>query len=284
MKTYQRNCQHCIIPPYIFEKMLEHKNPALRKAAADALYRSAQFRGERNNASRGGGSAAAASTGGRRTVFSCENRWTTADAVLLRSEDGLESGDAAADQLFEGLGATRSFFKEVFGRDSIDGNGIRLDGYVHYGVNYLNAGWNGTVMLFGEGDDFQFSDFTNSLDVIAHELGHGVTQYTADLIYYSQSGALNESMSDVFGSLVKQWANGQDAASADWLIGAEIWTPGFPGDALRSMKAPGTAYNHPVFGKDPQPDHMNKYDNMTTGQAIIRKYIPTRAFPTRPFS
>jgi Zn-dependent metalloprotease len=280
MKTHERSSIQCIIPPYIFEKMLESKEKATRDAAFDAVCRSSQMRGERNIASRGGGSSASASANGRRTVFDCENRWTTSNATVGRSENGPASSDEVVNRLFDGLGKTRDFFKDVFNRDSLDGNGIRLDGYVHFGVRHLNAGFNGSVMLFGDGDDDQFTDFTKSLDVIAHELGHGVTQYTADLIYNGQSGALNESMSDVFGSLVKQWVNGEDAASADWLIGAEIWTPGFAGDALRSMKSPGKAFNHPVFGKDPQPDHMSKYDHGPGDNQMVHTNsgIPNKAF------
>ena len=82
--------------------------------------------------------------------------------------------------------------------------------------------------------------------MIGHELTHGVTEFTAGLEYHGQPGALNESMSDVFGSLVKQWSRKQTAEQADWLIGAEIFTPDIDADALRSMKAPGTAYNNAI--------------------------------------
>jgi Zn-dependent metalloprotease len=114
-------------------------------------------------------------------------------------------------------------------------------------------------MVFGDGDGIIFTDFTLSLDVIAHELTHAVTQFTANLEYHNESGALNESVSDVFGSLVKQWSLKQKADAADWLIGAEVFTPGIGADALRSLKAPGTAYDNDLFGKDPQPDHMSKF-------------------------
>lgn len=168
----------------------------------------------------------------------------------------------------------------MFDRDSLDDNGMRLDGYVHFGSNHNNAGFNGQVMVFGDGDGDQFTDFTKSLDVIAHELGHGVTQFTANLRYQNQSGALNESMSDVFGSMVKQRFLGQKSEHADWLIGADVWTPGVNGDALRSMKEPGKAYDHPIFGKDPQPSHMSKYDHRTSdnGGVHINSGIPNKAF------
>jgi Zn-dependent metalloprotease len=148
----------------------------------------------------------------------------------------------------------------------------------------MRAFWDGREMVFGDGDGVIFTDFTRSLDVIAHELAHGVTEFTAGLEYHNQSGALNESMSDVFGSLVKQWSLDQTADQADWLIGADVFTPGIEADALRSMKAPGKAYDSPMFGKDPQPDHMSKYVNLPdtdesdNGGVHINSGIPNKAF------
>ena len=188
------------------------------------------------------------------------------------------------NRAFAGLGNTREFYKEVFDRDSLDGRGMRLDGYVHYSSGYNNAFWDGSQMVFGDGDGVLFTDFTGSLDVIAHELTHGVTEFTAGLDYHNQSGALNESMSDVFGSLVKQWVGKQTADQADWLIGAEVFTPDIGADALRSMKAPGTAYNHPTLGRDPQPDHMSKFVNLPDtddgdwGGVHNNSGIPNKAF------
>jgi Zn-dependent metalloprotease len=161
---------------------------------------------------------------------------------------------------------------------------MRLDGYVHYGASYNNAFWDGQQMVFGDGDGVLFTDFTNSLDVIGHELTHGVTEYVAGLEYHMQSGALNESMSDVFGSLVKQWSLGQTAEAADWLIGAEVFTPEVEADALRSLKAPGTAYDNATFGKDPQPDHISKFVHLPDteegdyGGVHINSGIPNKAF------
>ncbi len=199
---------------------------------------------------------------------------------MVRTEDGAAAADDSVNRAFDGLGATREFYKNVFERNSIDGQGMRLNGYVHYDVNYNNAFWDGQVMVFGDGDELVFTDFTKSLDVIAHELAHGVTQYTADLEYRKQPGALNESISDVFGSLVKQWALGQTADAADWLIGADIFTPAIGADALRSMKEPGKAYDNELLGKDPQPDHMDRYypgsdDNFGVH---INSGIPNKAF------
>ncbi|MGE3784902.1 MAG: M4 family metallopeptidase, partial [Alphaproteobacteria bacterium] len=190
----------------------------------------------------------------------------------------------AVTRAFDGFGATRTFYREILNRDSIDDQGRRLDGYVHYGRADNHAFWNGREMVFGDGDGVLFTDFTKSLDVIAHELTHGVTEFAAGLEYHDQPGALNESMSDVFGSLVKQWSLKQSAEEADWLIGADVFTPDIRADALRSMKAPGTAYDNPDLGKDPQPDSMDKYaqlpntDEGDNGGVHINSGIPNKAF------
>src|SRR4029079_10299870 len=111
-------------------------------------------------------------------------------------------------------------------------------------------------------------------------LTHGVTQDEAQLVYSNQSGALNESLSDVFGSLIKQFSLNQTADQADWLIGAGLLTKQVKGVALRSMKAPGTAYDDPVLGKDPQPDHMSRFVTTAAdrGGVHITSGIPNRAF------
>src|SRR5262245_25836570 len=135
-------------------------------------------------------------------------------------------------------------------------------------------------MVYGDDDEKIFERFTKSLDIIGHELSHGVTQYEAGLIYEDQPGALNEHFSDVFGVLVKQYARKQRADKADWLIGKGIFSKGIKGVALRSMKAPGTAFNDPLIGKDEQPAHMKDYvktldDN---GGVHINSGIPNKAF------
>ena len=166
-----------------------------------------------------------------------------------------------ADEAYDGLGATFNFYLQVMHRVSIDGQGLPLNATVHYDNAYDNAFWNGEQMVFGDGDGKLFNRFTISLDVIGHELTHGVTGSTAKLVYMGQPGALNESISDVFGSMIKQYKNNQAAADADWLIGAGLLTNQVNGKALRSMSAPGTAYNDPILGRDPQPDNMSKYVN-----------------------
>ncbi|MFG2936124.1 M4 family metallopeptidase [Streptomyces sp. NPDC048282] len=278
-----RTCRpNCIIPPHLLEKLLRSDDSEVHKAALATLLTTASLRGERTVRATFAGAAAPGN--GRRTVFDCQNGRMLSLAETARSEDGPPSADESVNRAFDGLGATRDFYHDVFSRDSIDDQGMRLDGYVHFSSHYNNAFWDGRQMVFGDGDGKIFTDFTSSVDVIGHELTHGVTENTAGLAYHNQSGALNESISDVFGSLVKQWSKKQSVDEADWLIGPEVFTPGIEADALRSMKAPGQAYDNPLFGKDPQPDHMSKYvnlpdsDNGDFGGVHINSGIPNRAF------
>jgi Zn-dependent metalloprotease len=135
-------------------------------------------------------------------------------------------------------------------------------------------------MVYGDGDAELFDRFTKCIDVIAHELTHGVTQYEAALIYYGEPGALNESFSDVFGALVKQRVKNQTVEEADWIIGEGLLMPTVKGIGIRSMKEPGTAYDDPVLGKDPQPGHVkDQYTGWAdNGGVHINSGIPNRAF------
>jgi Zn-dependent metalloprotease len=274
---------NCIMPPHLLDRLVQSDEPEIRDAAIRTLVASAKLRGERS-VRPSFAVAMATPTRGRRTVFDTQHRESLEGADLKRTETSPVAADDAVNRAFDGLGTTRAFYAEVFDRDSIDGMGMRLDGYVHYGDRFNNAFWDGQHMVFGDGDGRLFTDFTKSVDVIGHELTHGVTENTAALVYHKQPGALNESMSDVFGSLIKQWSLNQTAQNADWLIGAEIFTPDFAGDALRSMKDPGTAYSNSTLGKDPQPGHMNDFvvlpdtargDN---GGVHVNSGIPNKAF------
>ena len=200
--------------------------------------------------------------------------------VVVRREGEPPTADAVVDEAYDGLGATASFFRDVYGRAGIDAEGGRLLASVHYGRAYDNAFWNGERMVFGDGDGEVFRGFTGSLSVIAHELAHGVTEDEGGLDYVGQSGALNESLSDVFGVLTEQHARWQTAREASWLVGAEIFTEQVQGMALRSLAQPGTAYDDDVLGRDPQPGHVRDFvvtadDN---GGVHINSGIPNKAF------
>jgi len=262
-----------IVPPYLLQQLVASGDADLAERARRTLVHDSVLRARptRPDATPAGGL--------HRTVHDAHHG-TSLPGDVVRDEGAPASDDEAVNQAYDGLGATWTLYDEVFGRDSIDGHGLPLIASVHYDQHYDNAFWNGSQMVFGDGDGTVFLGFTSSLDVIGHELTHGVTESTAGLTYDGQSGALNESVSDVFGSLVKQRALGQTAAEADWLIGADLLAPGVKGVALRSMKAPGTAYDDPRLGKDPQPADMGGYVQTSddNGGVHINSGIPNRAF------
>jgi Zn-dependent metalloprotease len=269
-----------IVPPYILEALIRHEDEQVRDAAARTLDLSAEL-GRRRFRQRGlRGEAATTTPRENRLIYTAHQR-ETLPGTLLRREGDAGNGDIAAGEAYDGLGATWALYEQVYGRNSIDDAGMDLIGTVHFGRQYDNAYWNGEQMVFGDGDGVLFNRFTASVDVMGHELTHGVTAALANLDYQGQSGALNESVSDVFGSLVKQRTLGQTAEQADWLIGAGLLADGVHGVALRSMKAPGTAYDDPQLGgKDPQPDHMSGYLQTSSddGGVHTNSGIPNRAF------
>jgi Zn-dependent metalloprotease len=278
-----RNPIHCIVPPHVLRALLEQKDKRLRDIALRTLTASVRIRERRTVLAQ---VPMAVPTGEKqRTIYDLKGKVHPLPGELVRSEGDNPSSDDAVNDAYDGLGATYDLYHDVYHRNSIDDHGMRLSATVHYDEGYDNAFWDGRQMIFGDGDEVIFVGFTKAIDVIGHELTHGVTQFTANLDYHNQSGALNESFSDVFGSLVKQYHNHQDAASADWLIGAGILAPGVNGKALRSMKAPGTAYNDSKLGgKDPQPADMEHFvelsdtDEEDNGGVHINSGIPNRAF------
>ena len=267
----------CILPPNLLDRLARTGDAALRNAALNALRTDARFRLARAEAaSRRGGPTAQPITFARigglpnRTVYDQQHKTAQTLGKVVRAEGQDPVADEAADQAYDGLGATYDYYWQVFARDSIDGQGLPMHGGVHYGRDYPNAFWDGRAMFFGDGDGQMLTQTTAGIDVIGHELTHGVTQHEANLTYSGQSGALNESLSDVFGIQVKQMALGQDSATSDWLIGADIVGPALR-PALRSMKAPGTANPH-----DDQPADMDGY--VEDGDVHTNSGIPNRAF------
>jgi len=278
-----RGCVFCsILPPHILEKMEQAGTPKQREAAAATRAVTRELREGRLRAVAATVAPApvAARVGtGARTVYDAQNG-ASLPGTRMRSEGGAPTEDAAVDEAYDGAGATRDFLRQIFARNSIDGAGLPLRSSVHYRRDYDNAFWDGEQMVYGDGDGELFGRFTASIDVIGHEFAHGVTQYTSNLVYFEEPGALNEHFSDVIGSLVKQWSLGQRASKADWLIGAELLAPGVQGRALRSMRKPGTAYDDPRLGRDPQPAHMRHFYHGTddAGGVHINSGIPNRAF------
>ncbi|WP_026411904.1 M4 family metallopeptidase [Actinomadura oligospora] len=268
-----------IVPPHILDHMArEADDPSLRESARRSLVISTAQRTERRILPVTAPAATQDFTPNR--TIKDAGHTETLPGETVRAEGAPPTSDAVENQAYDWLGVVFDFFEAAYQRDSIDGAGLPLISTVHYGQGYDNAFWNGEQMVYGDGDGTLFTEFTGPLDVTGHELTHGITQYTAALEYYGQSGALNESLSDVFGSLIKQWHLGQTADQADWLIGQGLLAPGVNGVALRSMKAPGTAYDDPQMGKDPQPADMAHYVNTyrDNGGVHINSGIPNRAF------
>ncbi|MFF4038730.1 M4 family metallopeptidase [Streptomyces sp. NPDC001816] len=273
-----------IVPPHVLDRLARNEDPALSGPARRSLEHDAYQRTHRRLTTVIGAPAVAAPAGAvadqpHRTIYDAGHQQDLPGTKVR--EEGAEPGaDATVNRAYTGLGATFELYLKAYGRNSIDGEGLPLDASVHFGTDYDNAFWNGEQMVFGDGDNEIFLDFTIPVDVIGHELTHGVTQHTANLTYFGQPGALNESLSDVFGSLIKQYALGQSAAEADWLIGAGLLAPRVTGTALRSMKAPGTAYDDDVLGKDPQPATMEDYvhTGRDNGGVHINSGIPNHAF------
>jgi len=270
------SCCH-IIPSSVLRKLALH--PDFGPAERDALLQSAEaaafVRGERSAARFASLASIHTSTGGKQRAIYDAGGKRTISGKLVRTEGGPPAADAAANAAYDSTGTTYDFYAELLRRDSVDGHGLKLKSTVHSGKAPDNAFWNGARMVFGDATPKGpfIGSFAAVVDVVAHELTHGVTQYTVPgggLDYVDQSGALNESWSDVFGSVVKQWSLKQDVKAADWLIGAGIMKPQY-GKALRSMKAPGTAWSG-----DDQPGRMSGY--VDGGDVHTNSGIPNHAF------
>src|SRR5712692_7536062 len=285
VREVNRHSIFCIIPPHILHEIARNGSTDQRNFALDTLGADSSFRSGRAAfqllATGAHKLLAPASPGGEPhvSVYDTKHTHRLPGHVVANPSS---SGDKEVTEAFKGLLATYTFYWDIFKRNSIDDHGLPLIGSVHYGRNYDNAFWDGRQMVFGDGDGQIFLRFTISIDIIGHELTHGVTGDTANLDYQGQSGALNESVSDVFGSMVKQYSANpkQNAGNADWLIGAGIFMPNIKGKALRSMSDPGSAYDDPTLGKDPQPGTMAGYveTDQDNGGVHINSGIPNHAF------
>jgi len=287
----------CIIPDHILAGLIKHGSPEQRQFAVNSLLVDHAFRSSRLGfiefnrqklatqrwqrvAARPAWLAAVVTPQPERTIYTASETQRV-PGQKRRGEGDPPTGDAEVDEAYDGLGATFDLYWQAYQRNSIDDQGLPLDGTVHFGVNYDNAFWDGKRMNFGDGDRVTFNRFTIAVDIMGHELTHGVTQHESNLIYWGQTGALNESISDVFGSLVKQFQKKEAANQADWIIGEGLLAKGVQGVGIRSLKAPGTAYDDQAMGgQDPQPAHMKDYVYTFQDNAgvHINSGIPNHAF------
>lgn len=259
-------CTCHIVPNDVLERLAGDKKLAtdLRQSARDSARLSTGLRGLRTQhglltqlAQQAGTHLVELAPAPKVTVYDCKHSQTLPGKPVPGAKT---SKDATVKRCFAETTNVAKFYKAVFGRNSIDDAGMTMMSSVHFGRRYNNAMWNGTQMVYGDGDGKLFLDFTRGDDVIGHELTHGVTQHSLQLAYDGDAGGLNESLSDCFGSMFRQWSAKQDAGVADWLIGADIIGPtakarGYK--ALRNMAKPDDK-----AALAPQP---TKYSQVTPG-------------------
>lgn len=286
-RHFCRHGLHCILPPYLLDHLRECADADIGPWLDETCSQSKALRGLRMGfdpelaARMPRVTAAPVQPGKNRRIHDAQNQGIAGlPGKLVRSEGEPARGDEAIDEAYDQSGLTYDFYKQRFSRDSLDDRGLPLVSSVHVGQNLNNAFWTGDQMAYGDGDSKLFTRFTRSLDVVAHELSHGVISYTADLVYQNESGALNEHFADVFGMLTRQWHQRQDAKTADWLIGKDIMGPQTKARGLRTFKAEKAYENDPYFGTDPQPKNIrDQYRGSNdNGGVHINSGIPNHAF------
>jgi Zn-dependent metalloprotease len=274
----------CILPPHMVDAIKKRGDEDQRKMAEQIEKLTAEVRIEREAAAPAGafrgvmampvGMVAQVS----RVVYDGKTK-VALPGDIVRQEGDPPVADPVVNEVYDAAGVVFDLYYDNWRRNSLDGAGLTLIQTVHHRKNFNNAFWNGSQMAYGDGDGVIFSGFA-VLSVVGHELSHGVVQFSGGLEYRDQAGALNESLADVFGALSEQYKHKQSPAEASWLIGAGILGPNIQGSALRSMKAPGNAYNDQILGQDPQPFHMDLYVNTSSdnGGVHINSGIPNHAF------
>ena len=268
-------CQ--FIPPYLLDRIAASlpDDPCY----PDSLVLDREFRRRRRSRGERSGAGPVPDAAAAWVVHTAGNE-TTLPGTPARSAGQPESGDVAVDEAAFGVAGSLALFSEIYDRSSYDDAGATVRATAHYGRDYVNAFWDGEQLVFGDGDDRIFDRFTKPVDVLGHEFTHAVVEYAAGLAYEGQPGALNESVADAFAACLKQRLLAQTPDQADWLIGAELFRAGIDARALRDMARPGTAYDAPALGADPQVGHMDDYVETTddNGGVHINSGIPNRAF------
>jgi Zn-dependent metalloprotease len=283
-----------IAPPDLLARLIEEGEPEQRAAAVQTMAASASMRTQRALVGRLAKELdqdvralaylePPEAREVRQTVYDLEGGGRSRlPGRRVRGSDDPPADDEAVNDVYEATEKAYDFYKSVYGRDSVDDRGMELISSVHYSTNFDNAFWNGAQMAYGDGSGriFRVGGLTNSLSVIAHEITHAVTQFTAGLEYSKQSGALNEHFSDVFGALAVQYAGNQTAEEAEWLVGEGTLAEGL-GVALRSLKDPGDENV-----ASPQPASMDEYRDLPddgdpandNGGVHVNSGVPNKAF------
>ncbi len=269
----------CFVPPYLLRSLADRRPDAAARWQG-TLAEDGRMRAARGSVEPVVVPAAEPEAGAPAWVMHDAGGGTALPGDVVRTAGEPAVGDDAVDEAATGVAGSLALFAEVYDRRSYDDAGATVSASVHYGRDYVNAFWDGTQLVFGDGDGEVFDRFTKPVDVLGHEFTHAVTERAAGLVYQDQPGALNESVSDAFAACLKQRLRGQSPDEADWVIGEGLFLPGVNARGLRDMRAPGTAYDDPALGRDPQPAHLRDYVETTddNGGVHLNSGIPNRAF------
>jgi Zn-dependent metalloprotease len=277
-------CVCCALPRNLLKHLAQQADGPDRELLKAQIDHSSQLRAQRATLSKQRSPPHPGRQLLHRQVFDAQGR-TFLPGKLLRDEDDPPTRDKQANEAYENVGVAMQFFKNVLGRDSVDGRGMRVDASVHYGFRFSNAMWTGRQLVVGDGDHRQVTGLAGSLGIIAHEFAHGVTQHITrgglgvvkvpgrPPELKGEAGALNESFSDVFASMIKQWHAGQDVRQADWVLGEDILAT-HAGKAIRSLEDPGNT--RLTWEKDDQITDYRRY--RATDEAHKASGIANHAF------
>lgn len=206
-------------------------------------------------------------------TYNLNNGTNYGSATDFSSSNGTSWSDATGVQAHWGAQETHGYFLSEHARDSYNGTGGVLRSYVHYSTDYVNAFWDGSRMTYGDGDGVSYGPLV-SLDITGHEIAHGVTEFTANLVYQRESGALNESFSDIFGEMIEYYATNTN----NWQMGTDIGIGG--SGALRSMNNPGAFGDPDTYGgtnwTNPEcgtPTRFNDYCGVHSNSGVQNKWF-----------
>lgn len=277
----RKPCTCCfVIPPYLMKQIYTIDEIRAQMLVSNESQVKSISEGQQTPISEGHQAVvlqAKANNGPIISVYDAKNRERLPGTVATSNQkENPHVADPVVNTAFKRTQAIHEFWLKVFGMCSFDNRNGEIRTTVHFGKNFANAFWNGQQLVFGDGDK-TFKHLLE-LSVMGHEFGHAITG--SKLNYKGESGALNEHLSDVWGSLFLQYKMNHTVDQASWLIGEGTLETRNGSFALRSMKAPGTAYNIPALGKDPQPDHYTKRykGREDEGGVHINSGIPNKAF------
>ena len=275
-----------IIPPFVYESIAKNGTPEQKMRARRSLTALSRLSGIRKQ-TRVRPTIFRNAQGKLERLIHDAERSDLLPGILKRKEGQESVSDSDINKAYDLAGDVFRFYKDVFNRKSIDNKSMSMISSCHFieGVEgfYNNAAWTGEQMIYGDPDGEEFKTLLLPT-VVGHEMTHGVVQFEGELTYSKDTGAMNEHFADVFGVVSEQYIQGQNVEQSDWLIGKGIWGDSINGKALRSMSSPGTAFDDPVVGKDPQPATMDDYADLPVdsdndwGGVHINSGIPNHAF------